>query len=384
VNVGSSDNKSSVTIPKGTQALDKAGKPLTAITCNPPPAPAPAPPAANILAAYEFGPSGATFATPITIEMKYDPAAIPAGLAESGLVIAFFDAATGNWVPLGNIIIDTVNHAISCQTNHFTEFAVISAPKQVQTSTTATTTTTTGTTTTTAGAKTIRVKVTDPDGNPITAQVTLFEDKQGLRQQVATSQTGTLTANVPAGQYIANAYIGNEMLAVQTVDMTTGSNTRDTTLIVKTAYFAAFSIVPVYDETTHNLKSAAINYNVRNLYQPMSQITLNLKVSRDGTPVEDIQLESFAQLNVGDTGGSSNYTPPQGWQSGTYTFQAELFSGEKLYNTTLEEKLVVPSPNAVRLVLIAQFIAAGVVVIIGVVLLILIRRRRMLKNSEHE
>jgi len=53
--------------------------------------------------------------------MKFDPAALPAGVSASNLIIAFYDTAAGVWTPLGNIVIDTVNHTISCTTTHFTQ-----------------------------------------------------------------------------------------------------------------------------------------------------------------------------------------------------------------------------------------------------------------------
>ena len=140
ITLATADNKDSVTIPKGTQALDKNGAPLEAITCGPPSAPPPPPPSADTLvAALELGPTGATFNPPVTVNMQYDPSTLPAGAGQGDLVIAYYDTPTGTWVPLNNIVIDTVNHTIRCTTTHFTQFAVLYAPAGI--TTTATTTT---------------------------------------------------------------------------------------------------------------------------------------------------------------------------------------------------------------------------------------------------
>ena len=295
ITLASADSKNSVTIPKGTLALDKNGAPLQAITCSPPAsAPPPAPTSDTLVAALELGPSGATFSTPVTVAMQYDPATLPSGAGEGDLIIAFYNTTAGAWVPLGNIVIDTVHHTISCTTTHFTEFAVFYAP--VTTATTATQTTTTATT--------------------------------------------------AAGPVVS---------------------------------FVNFSVTPQYDSTTNKLTSAAVNYLVRNSAQPLSQVELVLKVSLDNAPLEDVPVQSLAQLPSGDTSGSLEYVPAQGWQSGTYIFRIEMAAGGELFTTSPEEQVTVPPVASVRLVLISEIFGAAIFVIAAVLLLILIRRRRALK-----
>jgi hypothetical protein len=384
VTVGSTDNKSSVTIPQGTKALDKDGTPLKAITCNPPASLPPPPPTSNILAAYDLGPTGATFQTPITVAMKFDPAALPAGVSASNLIIAFYDTAAGVWTPLGNIVIDTVNHTISCTTTHFTQFAMMTAPApkpvvttSTTTTTTATLTTTTTTTTTPAPPVQLVARVTDPDGNPVTAIVRLLKGQQ----EVAASQTGVLDTSVPAGQYVISASLGGEKLAEQAVDLTAANGKKEVTVVVKTVEFASFKVVANNDMQTHNLTSARIDYAIRNLYQPMAQVDVRLKVSYSGAALEEIPLLPATQLITGDTSGFKDYAPAQGWQSGTYSFQAGLYTGGKLYTTSPEQKLDVPEPQAIRLALISAIIGGGLVIIAAVILTVIIRRHRALKDS---
>jgi Fibronectin type III domain len=289
--LATADNKDSVTIPKGTLALDKNGAPLEAITCGPPSAPPPPPPTADTLVAdLELGPTGATFNPAITVNMQYDPSTLPAGAGEGDLIIAFYDTTTGTWVPLSNIVIDTVHNTISCTTTHFTQFAVIYAPTGI-----------TGTTTTTAAGPTVS--------------------------------------------------------------------------------FVKFSVTPQYDSTTSKLASAEVSYLVRNIGPPLSQVDLVLKVVLDNSPLEDVPLQSLAQLPAGDTSGNMNYIPAQGWKSGTYTFRIEMAAGGQLYTTSPEQQVTVPLVGSVRLVLISEIFGAAILVIAGVISLILIRRRRALKEA---
>ena len=45
---------------------------------------------------YDFEPSGTQFALPVTINIKYDPAQLPAGISESNLKLAY--ESDGNWL----------------------------------------------------------------------------------------------------------------------------------------------------------------------------------------------------------------------------------------------------------------------------------------------
>jgi hypothetical protein len=244
-----------------------------------------------LVAALELGPTGATFNPPVTVNMQYDPSNLPAGAREGDLIIVFYDTTTSTWVPLQNIVIDTVHHTISCTTSHFTQFAVLYAPVGI--TTTATTTTTTG----------------------------------------------------PA------------------------------------VSFVNFGVTPQYDSAAHNPTSAAVDYMLRNSGQPLSRVELVLKVSLDNAPLENVPLQSFAQLPAGDSSGNMNYIPAQGWKSGNYTFRIEMAAGGALYTTSPEQRITVPPVASVRLVLISEIFGAAIFVIAGVIGLILISRRRALKEA---
>ena len=146
VTLSSADNNVTINIPAGITGTTSDGQPLTSITVtqlSEPPAPLPA--GENIISApYEFGPSGAQFSSPISMTFTYDPTKLASGVPETSLVIAYYSVSEGQWVTLGGIV-DTVNHTITVQVNHFTAFAVITG---VTTTTPTTTSTTTPKTTT--------------------------------------------------------------------------------------------------------------------------------------------------------------------------------------------------------------------------------------------
>ncbi len=224
----------------------------------------------------------------------------------------------------------------------------------------------------------VEARVVSPDGQPVVAEVRLFKLIDGRENEFAFSNTGILEVKVSPGHYVARAYVGGKKLAEEFFDVAAGE-TKTITLTVKTVYFAHFGIVLNYYTETGELAFVKVVYQISNLYQPMADVGLVLKVSLDGEALEEIPLLSLSELSLGDIGGSWEYTPPQGWEAGTYTFQAELYVGGKLYTTSLEEELEVAAPTAVtapfNLLLIVS-IAAGVLIIGMAILLVVVLRRR--------
>jgi len=121
----SEDELCTLTIPEGTVGLTEELEPLDEITVvimDEPPAP---PEDAHVVGlTYDLGPDGATFDPPIALTFSYDPDALPEGVAEEDLVLAYYDEATGEWVELA-CVVDTVNNTITASVPHFTTFAII-------------------------------------------------------------------------------------------------------------------------------------------------------------------------------------------------------------------------------------------------------------------
>jgi hypothetical protein len=127
ISLTSANDAITVHITRGTIALDSNSHSLGEIgvtTTNSYPAPDNY---RHILAAFDFSPSGATFDPGIQTTLKYDPAAIPSGIKESQLVIAFYDEVAQEW----QYISGTVNpylHTITFTTRHFTIFTIQTPP----------------------------------------------------------------------------------------------------------------------------------------------------------------------------------------------------------------------------------------------------------------
>ena len=79
----------------------------------------------NLASVYSFSPDGQTFNVPATIRIKYDPDLIPEAVNQGDLVLAYM-SDSGDWEIISDSEVDTTNHVVSGQTNHFSDYTVVS------------------------------------------------------------------------------------------------------------------------------------------------------------------------------------------------------------------------------------------------------------------
>ena len=85
----------------------------------------------NIIADYEVGPTGTTFAAPVTMTLKYtvNSKGYVNGstivLESSPTFTAYqFNTSTNKWQAISGVVKDTTNHKLTFQTSHFSEYAL--------------------------------------------------------------------------------------------------------------------------------------------------------------------------------------------------------------------------------------------------------------------
>jgi GDSL-like Lipase/Acylhydrolase./Bacterial Ig-like domain (group 1)./Bacterial Ig-like domain (group 2). len=91
--------------------------------------PAANPPAARRLmpgTAYEFGPTGAQFSTPVTVSIKYDPAGLLPDSPESGLQL--YEAVNGSWQVVPGSTVDLATKTVSGAVSHFSSYGILMQP----------------------------------------------------------------------------------------------------------------------------------------------------------------------------------------------------------------------------------------------------------------
>jgi subtilisin family serine protease len=125
----SSDKLALVFIDANNKGQTLAGGKLSAITILPdsnPPAPSNS---QNLISAYDFSPSGATFAKPVTITLKYDPTSPTVGTDTTRLYVACWDSYTRTWLALSSMVV-IADNSVKVSVYHFSLYALM-APKAI-------------------------------------------------------------------------------------------------------------------------------------------------------------------------------------------------------------------------------------------------------------
>ncbi len=136
--LSTSDGKVTLDIAKGTRLQTAGGSSLSVFTASVLTSPPDPPAGVSILQAYTLGQEGARFTPSIDLIMSYDPAALPPGMAENSLYIAFHDGAL--WQRLDSSV-DVTSQTVAVKVTHFSQFALIgeiSQPEETSTPTPAT------------------------------------------------------------------------------------------------------------------------------------------------------------------------------------------------------------------------------------------------------
>jgi hypothetical protein len=120
----SADGVIELFVPDGTAFVDTQGNPVIAmdfsINTNPPTFPG----GSMVDQAYDLEPEGATFYPPITLTWNYQSSNIPVGVDEDDLYIAYYSAASSEWIALESDV-DAQENIISTSVSHLTTFALL-------------------------------------------------------------------------------------------------------------------------------------------------------------------------------------------------------------------------------------------------------------------
>jgi len=187
-------------------------------------------------------------------------------------------------------------------------------------------------------AASVEVTTVNPSGEPVPAVVRLYKLVDSEKTDFGYSETGSLKVKVSPGKYLAEAYVAGEKLAEETFDIAADEE-KTIILTVKTVCFEGFGILPNYYNETDKLAFAQVAYTINNLYQTYSEAEVVLKMTFDGTPLEETTIATLTPLEKGRVELKYNYIPAGGWEDGTYGFMLQLKLEGEPYATTLEEQL---------------------------------------------
>ena len=191
----------------------------------------------------------------------------------------------------------------------------------------------------------VQLQAKSPTGEEIVAVLRLFRVGESGNVEVSSSETGALDARVVPGTYIAQAFVAGDKIAEESFEVMEGEE-RSLELTGSTIYFNAFDVLPTFRSNAQDIAEVEVFYGVTNLVGAVTDARIVLSVRRDGAPLDEISLLSLSQLGIGQTSGERSYSPDGGWESGEYAFRLELYSGDTLLITSLDEVIPVGEGGA--------------------------------------
>lgn len=159
-------------------------------------------------AAYEFGPTGTTFTSPVTITIHYDPAALPSNVPESSLQL--YTLVGSEWTLVPGSVVDVSAHTVSGATTHFSAYAPggVVAVSQVAISAPSTSVV--------AGATMqLSAVAQDASGNTLAGRTITWSTSDATRATV--SSTGLVTGVLAGSVTISAASEGKSAVVTLTV-----------------------------------------------------------------------------------------------------------------------------------------------------------------------
>jgi len=189
---------------------------------------------------------------------------------------------------------------------------------------------------------------------------------------------GTFTINV-------NGIEGSLVVTEEVTEAESESSSEEVTGLEP--WSSLLRVNPRFDIKTGKLASARIRYQLSGPYESMSEVELALQVNLDGASLETVPVLLPSELGTDGINGSLDYVPSQGWSSGVYTFQAQLYEGERLLSSTnIDELEVTPTHLAGFVVKEVQWVILGIIIggaliVVELTLLIILRRRRDMFRS---
>ena len=143
------------------------------------------------------------------------------------------------------------------------------------------------------------------------------------------------------------------------------------------------SIDPTYNEATRKLVFTRVVYRMNEDFENFPGAGMVLAVYYDGELLERVPMLTLGQMHADGLTGEFSYIPGSGWESGEYTFRAELYDGEVLVQETELQKMTV-NPESITMITgwwtLGAVIGVASILILVLIGVIIYRKRDMLRE----
>lgn len=182
----------------------------------------------------------------------------------------------------------------------------------------------------------VTILAVSPEDTPVTAELRLLKLIEGRNQEVAyDASTSSLNAIVAPGTFLAQAYVGSQLLDEETFEIAADEN-KTIKLMAGTIYFENPGVLEYTNSETGELEYAHIYYTLRNVYQTVDKADVYLNVKLNGNQISERGPYSFVSFgpDPGRAPGFFDYTPTSG--NGLYVFTLNLYVNDIPYGNSSE------------------------------------------------
>lgn len=178
---------------------------------------------------------------------------------------------------------------------------------------------------------------------PVKGTLSLFyADTPTLPVRIAETEDSVLEAKVVPGNYVARFDVAGLQTVEEEFSIIEGE-TKDIVIEVRGLQFTLASAQPRTDRDG-NISAAELVAVVRNdLTRIEEPASLEVDITRDGTPVETLVMAQYPELAEGVTQQTLSYTPDGGFAGGLWEFQFKLQSTDFVLEAPEVDSFRVPS-----------------------------------------
>ena len=144
-----------------------------------------------------------------------------------------------------------------------------------------------------------------------------------------------------------------------------------------------FGLSPSYDPEKGTIEYAKIDFQITNADGLSSEALLVLTVFHNSEVLEEKSLGTLSELEGNEISGSIEYKPEDGWDTGTYIFEAELKEPSGIVYSIQFEKFTLIEESITKAVSwgsLGIIIGGTLVVLCAVLAIVIYRRREMLRG----
>lgn len=207
----------------------------------------------------------------------------------------------------------------------------------------------------------VDINVVTPKGEPFNSgEIKLFLKEENSLVLIARRRGDSFNQRVKVGDYVAKVVYDGYTIAERAFSVAEDEE-KDIKLEVRTVYIQNFAVTPQYYRRNDRLASARVDFSIRNVYQPINEARVVLRVYHERRSIlgriggvfsrnkanasnqdelldyqllDEIEIYSLPTLEVGSQSGRFTYTPPEGWRNGKYSFALTLYGDDGKINSS--------------------------------------------------